>query len=191
MTFTNMAVDINGSDIPVPAIDDVEGWRDCLDVWMKTARETAERVFHTHGELRAGFQLMTVSNARTFEIHSLMPAGMTKDETVFVVRRYVRKVKPVALIHLVEMWWLHKEGPDIRMELPPSGTLADHPERREALWISLETARDDLPQRVHLAEIIRPAKGKPQLLPWTDRSDMDLTGRFTHLLREPPPTVDA
>lgn len=198
MNIAGMMLDSHGSPFAAPSSH--EEWRSVHSICFKTFQQTIGKKFARDGEVSARWFLLSIGDGRIVT-HTIAPVNMTKDESVFAVKTIARIHKVFALYFCTEAWFVRtaplKPGePDFTKAASQKlvddvykkyDTLEDHPERIEAVLLSQETAIPCVqpPQIMTLAEIVRPAKGKPNLKPWESMPEaMVFSGRFTHLLHD-------
>lgn len=111
---------------------------------------------------------------------SILPIGapMTdKDLLVGVLRKLFREQKVVRYCSMIEAWML--TAPELPESVKRGASLASHPDRTEAIWISAE---DKDTQLSGYMPILRPEHGKPTLGKLELFDEGKVEGRFTKLL---------
>jgi hypothetical protein len=155
-----------------------------LDELFKHGQEAAAHLFKKQGMLHAMW-LAETANGQLFPIVIEMPKRDSRESLVTELKDTFKRNRVVRYVAMLESWVVDFPAPAgeaITLD-GYKGTLEDHEDRREAVFIQAEDINGE--ERSGLFYILRPEHAKPTLSPFSQNSnDTPNTGRFARLLKK-------
>lgn len=182
---------------PIPAPRTKEEWLGAHDIIMSSNQRYLTEMFEIYGEVTPRFVGVGAKDGRLF-LCTMAPNRLSKNETVFAVRRIARREKLFTLYHFDEAWFVSEENntpaSHSAAQLAYEQRLYEHPKREECLLIGVDSKVEGVVTGMWQAMIERPSRGKARLGPWHNKytgPDARLEGRFMYMLHEPPTEAQA
>jgi hypothetical protein len=184
---------ISVDEAPIPAPTTQDDWRDIHAICLRQFETMGAMALESLGEIHGlRFFLLSEESGRLLT-HILVPvASVSKDDAVFVVKRYARDVKALSIYTCFEAWMMFtKDDAQLRQHMRSGKSLEHHPERKEALFISQESRIPGIATGVYFALIERAEDGKPSVKEWRPGPGDRWEGRFAGLLADLTPEAKA